>query len=93
MTWLALPHEWRAAWQIKSSSKISSLDTPALKERKQLRAEGYVYDRQLGQWIHHSAQKRYYKQKEEAEQFALFIGYGVAAVLFVWMFVAIAEQG
>lgn len=63
------------------------------KERKQLRAEGYVYDRQLGQWIHHSAQKRYYKQKEEAEQFALFIGYGIAAVLFAWMLIAVVEQG
>ena len=32
-------------------------------------------------------------KKAEAEQFALFIGYGTAAVLFAWMPVAILEQG
>lgn len=56
------------------------------KERQELKDEGYVYHRSLGQWMKPEEIETHDRNMEAAEQFQFYACLAMAIGIFIWIF-------
>lgn len=62
------------------------------KERRELKKQGFVYERRLARWMKPEEIDEYYRKKEQSEQIEFLIYCGAVAFVIVFFFIMVAAR-